>query len=352
MLSITPEELPLALQTSFAELVDLCEAASAARDFPEQGGFTAKTVKGRRYWYFQSREANGARRQRYVGPETPKLLASIAKHGQERGGEQARRKIVVALLAAGLPRPHPSAGAAIEALSRAGVFRLRATLVGTAAFQCYCGLLGALFSSRMLQTGDIDIAQFRDVSVAVEDATAPALEVLRAVDASFQPVPYAFDQSKAASYLSAGGLRVEFLTPNRGPERDAPVALPALGTDAQPLRFLDFLIRNPIQTVLLHGSGVLVSVPAPERFAWHKLIVARRRRQGAAKVEKDLAQAQALIAILAEKRPYDLRDAWDELAARGPQWRKLAREGWMMLAAETRARAAAKAELPAELAAA
>ena len=348
MLSITPEELPLALQTSYAELIDLCEAASAARDFPERGGFTAKTVKGRRYWYFQGREADGSRRQRYVGPETPKLLALIAAHGRERGGEQARRKIVVALLAAGLPRPHPSAAAAIEALSRAGAFRLRATLVGTAAFQCYCGLLGVLFAHRMLQTGDVDIAQFRDVSIAVEDAMPPALEVLRAADASFEPVPYVFDPHKAAAYASKSGMRVEFLTPNRGPDRDAPVALPALGTDAQPLRFLDYLIRNPVRAVLLHGSGVLVDVPSPERFAWHKLIVARRR-QGAAKVEKDVAQAQALIAALAERRPYDLRDAWAELASRGPQWRKLAREGWMMLAPDARARAATKAELPSEL---
>jgi hypothetical protein len=349
MLSITVEELPLALQTGYAELIELCAAAAAARDFPSRGGFAVKTVKGRRYWYFQAREADGSRRQRYVGPETPQLLERIAAHGRERGGEQARRKIVAALLAAGLPRPHAASGAVIEALSRAGAFRLRATLVGTAAFQCYCGLLGALFPNRMLLTGDVDIAQFRDVSVAVEDEMAPALEVLRGVDGSFRPVPYAFDQSKAASYVSAGGLRVEFLAPNRGPDRDAPVSLPALGTDAQPLRFLDYLIRNPVRAVVLHGSGVLVDVPAPERFAWHKLIVARRRREGATKVEKDVAQAQALIGVLAERRPYDLRDAWVELAARGPQWRKLAQEGWMMLAPEMRARAAAKAELPPEL---
>src|SRR3546814_5113254 len=113
MPSINLADLPLALQTSYAELVDLCDAASALRDFPERGGFTAKTVKGRRYWYFQTREADGARRQRYVGPETPKLLASIAAHGQVRSGEQARRKLVVALLAAGLPGPHPSAGVVI-----------------------------------------------------------------------------------------------------------------------------------------------------------------------------------------------------------------------------------------------
>ena len=42
---------------------------------------------------------------------------------------------------------------------------------------------------------------------------------------------------------------------------------------------LDFLIRDPVRTVLLHRSGVPVLVPSPERFAVHKLIVATRRER-------------------------------------------------------------------------
>ncbi|MBL3684602.1 hypothetical protein F2981_18295 (plasmid) [Sinorhizobium meliloti] len=54
--------------------------------------------------------------------------------------------------------------------------------------------------------------------------------------------------------------------------------MPALGgAAAQPLRFLDYLIYHPIRAVLLHGAGVLVNVPAPQRYAIHKLIVASRR---------------------------------------------------------------------------
>jgi hypothetical protein len=112
-------------------------------------------------------------------------------------------------------------------------------------------------------------------------------------------------------------LRVDFLTPNRRRDTDEPRSLPALGTDAQPLRFLDFLIRDPEPAVLLHGTGVLVSVPAPQRFALHKLIVALRRREGDPKRDKDIFQAQALLNALADRRPHELRDAWREAFGRG-----------------------------------
>lgn len=46
------------------------------------------------------------------------------------------------------------------------------------------------------------------------------------------------------------------------------------GTGAEPLRHLDFLIREPERSVLLYGGGVPVTVPRAEAFAVHKLIVA------------------------------------------------------------------------------
>ena len=91
-------------------------------------------------------------------------------------------------------------------------------------------------------------------------------------------------------------------------------------------RFLDFLIYDAVPAVLLHDGGVLVNVPRPERYALHKLIVSRRRREGVAKIDKDLAQAEPLLDVLAERRKADLRDAWQEMRERGPKWRKLADE--------------------------
>jgi hypothetical protein len=64
--------------------------------------------------------------------------------------------------------------------------------------------------------------------------------------------------------------------------------------------------------VLLHDAGIYVLVPSPQRFAIHKLIVSHRRQQGVAKQNKDVRQSTALLDTLNERRPYELKSAWQE----------------------------------------
>jgi hypothetical protein len=45
-----------------------------------------------------------------------------------------------------------------------------------------------------------------------------------------------------------------------------------------------------------------------------------------AKATKDTRQAGGLIVALSAQRPYELRDVWAELNARGPKWRRLVSE--------------------------
>lgn len=328
--------LPLIAQTTYAELLERCEVSSFSQAFPEDGGFSAKTIKERRYWYFQTSTAQG-RVQRYVGPETPELLERINLHRELRDDEKERRTLVSALTRSfGLPGPLAPIGAVVAALAGAGVFRLRSVLVGTVAYQCYPAILGAKLSNALLQTSDVDIAQFTSASVAVDDKTPPMLEVLRGVDKTFRQVPHTAGHRHTTSYIGKGGLRVDFVTPNEGPDTDRPQNLPAPGTDAQPLRYLDFLIHEPLKAVMLHGSGVLVWVPAPERFAVHKLILALDRPPGVAKRDKDIAQAEALLPVLLETRSDELRLAWQEAYERGPQWRKKLLGRMAQLSPETR----------------
>lgn len=317
----------LILQTTYAELLDRCAHAAFSEAFTEQGTFVAKTVKGRRYWYFQAGSSDG-RTQRYVGPETPELLERIGRHKELRDDIRERRALVSTLVRSfGIPRPVPDTGNIIAALATAGVFRLRGVLVGTVAFQTYQAMLGVRLPAAPVQTGDVDIAQFKTVSVAVEDNTPPVLDVLKEVDKTFRPVPHFVDGRRVASYTAKGGMRVDFLTPNEGEDTGEPQSLPALQTDAQPLRFLDYLIYEPEPAVIMHHAGIYVHVPAPARFAVHKLILSRRRREGEAKRGKDIKQAEALLRALAEIRPHDLKEAWDEARKRGPKWRQLLDEG-------------------------
>jgi len=326
----------LVVQTTYAELLERCEANSFNEAFSEDGTFSPKTIKERRYWYFQTSTARG-RTQRYVGPETPELLERIKHHRQARDDARECRALVSALTRSfGLPAPIAPIGDIVAALARAGIFRLRSVLVGTVAYQSYPAVLGVKLSNSLLQTSDVDIAQFTSVSVSIGDQTPPMLEILRSMDKTFREVPHTAGNRYTTSYIGKGGLRVDFVTPNEGPETDRPQSLPALKTDAQPLRYLDFLIHEPAKAVMLHGSGIFLSVPAPERFAVHKLILAMVRPPGVAKGDKDVAQAGALIVALAEKRPEELRLAWEEAYERGPQWRKLLLGGMKQLGPEAR----------------
>lgn len=324
----------LVLQTTYAELVERCARAAFDESFTDQGTFIVKTMRGKNYWYRQLPTEAG-RGQKYVGPETPDLLEKIAQHRAALDDERERRTLVTTLVRSfGMPEPVTEIGATVAALAKAGAFRLRGVLVGTAAYQTYSAMLGEKLPGAIQQTGDVDIAQFANISTAVEDHLPPMIDVLRQVDKTFRAVPTIHGHA-VTSYAAKGGFAVDFLTPNQGRDTDKPKRLPALGTDAQPLRFLDFLIRNPEPAVLLHGSGVYINVPSPYRYAVHKLMISRRRPEGAAKRDKDVHQAEALLTLLARKRSYDLKEIWNEAEQRGAEWRKLLHEGFAQLSPQT-----------------
>lgn len=320
-------DLPLAFQTAYADLIDRCVSAAFEDDFSADGTFTVKEVGGRRYWYFQEATSQG-RRQKYAGPETPELLQRIAEHKAVRSSLRDRQAVVSMLVrSANLPRPSFEIGRIVDAIAKAGAFRLRAVLVGTVAYQTYSGMLGTRLGLASMATNDVDVAQFSNVSVAVADEALKIIDVLRQTDAAFRPVPNLHAPQQTTTYEGSSGVRVDFLTPNQGRDTDAPAELPAFGTSAQQLRFLDFLIHDPVPAVLLHGAGIYVLVPAPERYAIHKLIVSGRRHDSVAKRDKDIRQAEALFAVLIRKRPYEFAAVWAEAFGRGKKWQQLIGEG-------------------------
>lgn len=302
-------------------------------------------MKGRRYWYFGLPDGEGGKKRSYVGPvDDTEITKRVETFKDLKADIRERRKLVSTLVReAYLPRPERQAGAIVQALAEAGFFRLRGVLVGTVAYQCYSAVLGIRLPGSAMVTGDADFAQFHSISVAVEDRMPPVLETLRKVDPTFSAIAHQADGRVATRYASRSGYRVEFLTPNRGAEDYGDRPMPALGgAAAQPLRFLDFLIYQPIRAVLLHGAGVPVNVPTPERYAIHKLIVATRRRtdnDGTAKSRKDRAQAATLMeAMIEQRQAEDLADAFMEACDRGPAWKEAIRKSMDQLEDNVRQR--------------
>ncbi|MCE6967180.1 GSU2403 family nucleotidyltransferase fold protein [Cereibacter sphaeroides] len=289
------------------------------------GSIEERSRNGRIYLYDKFR-IGIEMKSRYLGEGTPELRARLARSAELKAQAEARRKTMARLArvlrAEGFIGADRDTGSLLLAFARAGVFRLGGTLVGTAAYALYQGELGVRFHSEELaQTGDIDFASFERLSVALGDRVEedPG-EILQAL--KFDPVPGVEDRQVWKWRQNRGEAMVEFLTPAFGDERVKP--LPALNVSAQALNYLNFLIAEPIPAIALYRSGVLVQIPRPERFAIHKLIVADRRRGGPdqAKARKDRGQAAFLISILAEDRPDDLREAFEDALSRGPRWRQ------------------------------
>ena len=62
-------------------------------------------------------------------------------------------------------------------------------------------------------------------------------------------------------------------------------------------------------------------MPAPGRFAFHKLVVSQRRRSSDnEKIKRDLAQAGQLFSVLVDSRPGDLILAYEAAGKMGEKF--------------------------------
>ena len=201
---------PLMMQTTYAELVERCASTAFADAFPDGGTFTPKTIRGRRYWYYQQSTGEG-RAQRYVGAETPELLERIAHHKEIRDDERERRALSTS--------PRLCAHSVCRALFPKLVtsWRRSPRQVCSGFVACWsapslirltrpCWALG--FLPNALSTEDIDVAQFQNVSIAVKDEIPPVLDILKEINDSFRAVPYTSDSRRATSYVANRGLRM------------------------------------------------------------------------------------------------------------------------------------------------
>ena len=290
-----------------------------------RGTPTHVSRNGKIYWYDTYRVGSDVKK-RYIGEDSEELRARLEQHQQLKAEADERRKnrtrLVRLLRAEGFLNLDAATGSLMSAMAASGVFRLGGTIVGTHAFRLYEGELGVRYGlDLMAHTDDIDIASFSRLSLALEDAATPPLEqVFR--DFSFVPQPSLQADKTWRWKQTRSDTLVEFLTPSFG-EKEGVRELPALGVDAQGLHHLNYVIADPIKAAVTYRSGVMVQIPQPERYAIHKLIVADRRRGGenALKSEKDRRQAAFLIEVLAEDRPDELREAYEDARSRGPKWR-------------------------------
>lgn len=311
----------------YADLRERLEVFEAMRSIASlHGEFTTKVVKGRVYHYFQA-TLSGGRTQIYMGPDSEEVRRLLADREAGRKDvstdEVMLQRLGSQVIAGGVAPVMPDMARIINRLADSGVFHVGGVLVGSVAYQILGTHLGVNWERGSRMTQDVDLAGSPNIVLAVPDLQADVPAVIESLQMGFFPVPRLSHKEPSTSYAIRGKtLRIDLLTPiKRG--QTAPVFIRRLNAAAQPLKYLDYLIEEPISAVMICGTPCMVKVPQPARFALHKLIVSRERDASAAdKKRKDIVQAGNILELLREDRPGDIEIAKDELAKHGASWVK------------------------------
>ena len=322
-------ELSLGAQTAYAELLEQTQALELHHHLGQlKGSFHRKKLKGRDYWYFAWRDLDGRVRFAYVGPDGERVQRLIRRFASEKSTSlEPRARAAIALGCVPLAGRHYRI---VRRLGDYGFFRAGGLLVGTHAFVALGNLLGVRWGGAD-RTLDVDFAHAgRNLSLALPANIRMDLhEALVSLEMGLLPISQ-FSGEAGAQYRNPRDpeLRLDFLTSgHRGGGR--PVKLPDLNISLQPLKFMEFSLEEVTQgAVFANGGATVVNLPAPARYAVHKLIVyGERPMRERAKAVKDLHQAACLAEYFLAERPREFNAAWRDALGRGPGWRKRAREG-------------------------
>lgn len=326
-------ELSPSAQAAYAQLLDAALASEVARGIENlPGSFTSKTIKEKRYWYFQFRDPIAGVRQVYVGPDSKEVQELVrrapAGRGRIPGPLAPLAKSAVALGCAPIIPRHYRV---LRQLSDCGFFRAGGVLAGTHAFLAYGNMLGVHWNDAS-STQDVDLVHAgRNIALALSrDFTIKAHDAIESLKMGF--IPISGDNGRfGAGYANPAtpDFRLDFLTPlHRGGEK--PYEHPSLGLTLQPLKFMELALEDVTQGVIFNDRGaVLVNLPDPVRYAIHKLLVfGERSGSYTTKSRKDLVQAAALISYFQGAGQFgELQSMVKDVSARGPGWRKRLVEG-------------------------
>ncbi|MBI2395848.1 MAG: hypothetical protein HYV09_40160 [Deltaproteobacteria bacterium] len=299
---------PPVLETAYSELKRRAfEQASVLVGTP--GSVGERMVNERAFLYRQFYDADGRKRAEYIGPADLPSARASAEAVRERIAETNGLLAQARLLARqGYVRVDAHAGSVVAALANHGLFRAGAVLVGSHAYGVLLnelGIRGAAF-----RTEDVDVA--RDARLQLSAGSVSFAQMLEDSHIVFAPVPGFDRKTPPTSFKAPGrhGLRVDLLVPTSGREVGVK-AIPELDAHATALPHLRYLLAEPVDAILVGRENVTpVRVPSPERFAWHKALLSQVRTTTGEKITKDLHQAAVLFAVLAEREPGALADAW------------------------------------------
>lgn len=329
-------ELPLSAQTAYAELAEQARAFEMTNALGGLvGSFQKLARKGQEYWYFAYREPGGKVRLSYVGPDEERVRKLVERFGQARR-EKPLAPQAQSAMALGCAPTAPKHFRMIKRLADYGFFRAGGVLIGTHAFVAMGNLLGVRWA-HAASTLDVDFAHAgKNVSIALPaDLKIDVHGALESLEMGLLPLTE-FDGGTGAQYRNPKDqeLRLDFVT--SAVRAGKAVVMPELNLALQPLKFMEFSLEGTTQGCVFSNTGACtVNLPAPERYAVHKLIVHGERPPAErTKARKDLLQSASLVEyFLRHGEAARFHEAWHDALERGGGWRKRAEAGRKALVA-------------------
>lgn len=333
------EDLTPSACNAYSQVLDHAMMSSVSRSVAQlTGTFAKKNVSGQEYWYFQYRDIDSRVKQVYLGPRSERLDRLIAAKAPKNEGKSdqlgMQTRAAIALGNFGIPKQQLKI---IRRLDEYGFYSAGGVLIGTHAFSCYGNMLGVRWGN-FQTTQDLDFAYAgRNLSVAMPtDAKLNMRDAIASLEMGFLPA-VKLDGLAGGTYVVPANpdFRLDFITTVGRGQSDL-VNFPNLNLAMVPLKFMEFLLEDIVQAVVLSEDGaVLVNIPSPARYAMHKLIVAAERGVSFRnKARKDLWQAGALISYLLTHGPERMVDAWINITGRGKVWRSRFQSGLDLLVKE------------------
>jgi len=220
-----------------------------------------------------------------------------------------RMTICSMLTVSGCNVPDRVGAKTIELLDALGCFaHQKCVLIGSHAFNAIGNSLGVTWNANTAETKDIDLGRMVTLagnqSIKIQEGLLKiGFRLIPQLNRKYPPTNFIHKKNK---------MKIDFLTTMVGKPDHKPVLLQGAGVYAEPLRFLDYLIKEPQEAVVLTRNGVLVSVPQSARYALHKCVIYQYRRDDA-KREKDLLQAESILTVLEDSMPHLIINAWRDL---------------------------------------
>lgn len=323
-------ELPLSAQTAYAEIFEQARSFELNNALAGlTGSFQKLARKNQEYWYFAYRDLDQRVRMVYIGPNEERVRTLVQRFDKIRLGKplvpQSQAALVLGCIAT-----VPKHFRMIKRLSEYGFFRAGGVLIGTHAFLAMGNLLGVRWNDGAA-TLDVDFAHAgKNISVALPaDLRIDVHSALESLEMGLLPITQ-FNGKAGTQYRNPEDqeLRLDFVT--SATRSGKPVNMPDLNLALEPLKFMEFSLQDTTQGCVISRMGAcVVNLPAPERYAVHKLIVfGERPVTERTKSTKDLLQAASLIDYFANTGQSNIFNAaWQDALSRGKGWRSRAMQG-------------------------